>query len=181
MTRVFELVDKDTAQLIHEVLSIHHEALLTEKVTVQAVFASEIDEDGEESPVLKHHGYPALAKIQVTSYVDRVRGIPDAKLTIDRCGWKALSRSRQEACVDHELTHLTLTRDKEGRVRYDDLGRPKLRLRIHDWELSGFAEVVDRHGEASIESLTIGRFQETYGQLCLFPLPGLTEVKATRG
>ena len=178
MSVVYELVDDQTNQLIQSVLVKHHDELLAEKVTLQAVFACDIDEEsGEELSTLKHHGYPALAKIQVTSYMDRVRGIPDAKLTIDRYGWKQHTKTRREACIDHELCHIVVARDKEGLVRRDDLSRPKLKMRIHDWELSGFAEVVTRHGEASIESLQIVRFQERWGQLCLFPLPGLVPAE----
>lgn len=174
MTRIYELVDDKTNQLIQAVLIQHHDELLAEKVTLQAAFTVDIDDEGDESPCLKHHGYPALAKVQITAYVDRVRGIPDAKLTIDRCEWNLMSKSRKEALIDHELTHLTIARDKEGVAKRDDLGRPKLKMRIHDWELTGFASVVERHGEASVESAQIVRFQEAYGQLCLFPLPGVT-------
>jgi hypothetical protein len=177
---VYELADDTTARLIQSVLIEHHERLMTERVTVQTVFACNVDEEsGEESPCLKHHGYPAIAKVQVTSYVDRVRGIPDAKLTIDRYEWTRMAKTRQQACIDHELTHLELKLDTEGLVKRDDLGRPKLKLRVHDWELSGFAEVVERHGEASVESAQIVRFQEAWGQLALFPMPGLSPLPDT--
>ena len=36
-------------------------------------------------------------------------------------------------------------------VKRDDLDRPKLRLRPHDWEIGGFGLIVSRHGANSLE------------------------------
>ena len=182
MATTFRLCDEKIHAMIRRVMHEHHADLERENVTVQAIMAT-AEGDEEIIPALKNAGYPIAAKIQVTSLQDRIRGLPDAKLTIDDYAWSAISESRREALIDHELEHLdiVLRATKLGIVvARDDCGRTKLRIKAHDWELTGFAAVVERHGEASIESLQIVRFSETYGQLCLFPLPGTEALKPKR-
>ncbi len=52
--------------------------------------------------------------------------------------------------MDHELTHLELA-EKEGAPVLDDGGRPKLKMRLHDYEFGWFTEVAERHKENAIE------------------------------
>jgi Putative phage metallopeptidase len=177
MGTTYELVNDDTHRLINRVLIEHHADLHRAGVTIQAMMASRIDkESGEIEQALKVRGYPCAAKIQITSYQDRVRGLPDVKLTIDEASWRELSVSRREALIDHELCHVMVAYDADGNVKRDDLGRPKLKSRAHDFELTWFTEVAERHGEAAIEVREVQRFMETYGQYSLFPMRG-TVVK----
>ncbi len=167
---------------VAKVTHLYHPDLEEMKVTVQVLFAHKYDKDGEAEPAMITRGHEVLAKISITNLQDRTRGIPDAKLVIDRVfGWARLSESRRLALIDHELTHLNLTLDKDGIVKTDDLGRPKLHMRHHDWELTGFAEICERHGEAAIEVHEMVRWQEAYGQFALFPLKGTKEVKVPNG
>src|ERR1019366_9477538 len=78
-----------------------------------------------------------------------------------------LSETRRLALLDHELTHLVLRCDEDG-LKHDDIGRPTFKIKQHDFDLGGFAEVVERHGEASVEALQFSRFETLYGQLMLF-------------
>lgn len=175
MGTTYELANDVTVRLIHAVLIKHHADLDREGVTIQALIATCIDkETGEVSQALRMRNYPIAAKIQVTSYQDRVRGIADVKLTIDDSTWRGLAATRREALIDHELTHCVLTRDRDGFVKRDDLGRPKLHIRPHDFELGWFTEIAERHGEAAIEVREVQRFHERWGQFCLFPMPGTT-------
>jgi hypothetical protein len=105
-----------------------------------------------DPPALKHHGYPAAAVIKVMSQPDRAAGSADVRLVIDAERWEEMNDARREALLDHELTHLELRRDQEGKVRTDDCGRPKLGTRPHDFEVGGFDEVVQRHRADAPES-----------------------------
>lgn len=184
----YELADEKTAELVKRAMVLYHQRpvnnLVANLVTVQAIFARDVDADGVMSPAIKIRGYPAAAKIQVTSLEDRARGMADAKLTIDDYVWQGLPESRRLALLDHELEHLEIVMrtTKTGiMVARDDLGRTKLKIKPHDFELGFFASVAERHGEAAIEVREVQRFHETYGQFCLFPMAGTkTETEQVR-
>lgn len=167
MAVTYTVCGPDVDKLIGFALNDYHNDLKTAGVSIHAVFAHSYDKYGDPVPAVKVHGIPAAAKIQVTSLEDRVRGVADAKLTIDAHYWEVSSEAQRLALLDHELTHLRLATDENGIV-FDDLNRPELRLRQHDWELTGFAEVVERHGGASVEARQFSRFQDEFGQLSLF-------------
>ncbi len=42
--------------------------------------------------------------------------------------------------------------DKDGKLKRDDAGRPRIKLRKHDFELGGFFDVVERHKTSAPES-----------------------------
>jgi hypothetical protein len=139
---------------------------------------------------LKAKGYPLYAKTQVTSLPDRARGLADAKLVIDAFAWDGLPDRRKAALLDHELQHLDLVEYRPTKrngwltgIRHDDLGRPMLRSRPHDWEIAGFAEVVERHAGNSIEAAHFEAFRERFGQLNLFggvDVPAVTDGKKSK-
>lgn len=150
MAITYEEAPDDVLDLIHQVMIAHHADLHLVGVTVSAVMASK--EEGDDAvPALKTRGQVIAAKIQITSLVDRARGLADAKLTICQYTWDRMPPATRLALLDHELTHLELVRDKDEQPVYDDRGRPKLKTRHHDWELTGFVEVAARHREASVE------------------------------
>ena len=178
MASGYEKASKEVIGMVERVMHDHHLELEAAGVTIQTLFAHKYDTEGEPVPAMKQRGQMILAKTSITSLQDRARGIDDAKLVIDRTyGWERLSDSRRAALIDHELCHLNLTLDQDGLVKQDDRGRPKLHMRHHDWELTGFAEVCERHGEAAVEVHEMVRWQESYGQFAMFPLKGTTEVK----
>jgi Putative phage metallopeptidase len=49
------------------------------------------------------------------------------------------------ALMDHELTHVKLVIDEQGALVRDDVNRPKLKLRKHDWQNGGFYSVAKKH------------------------------------
>jgi hypothetical protein len=54
--------------------------------------------------------------------------------------------------IDHELRHLMLAKNKKtGQIQLDDEGRPKLRIRPHDFEFGWFARTAELYGEESYE------------------------------
>jgi hypothetical protein len=64
----------------------------------------------------------------------------------------AWSSKRLQAVIDHELRHLMLAKNKRtGEIQRDDEGRPKLRIRPHDFEFGWFARTAELYGEESYE------------------------------
>jgi hypothetical protein len=64
----------------------------------------------------------------------------------------AWTSKRLQAVIDHELRHLMLAKNKKtGQIQLDDEGRPKLRIRPHDFEFGWFARTAELYGEESYE------------------------------
>lgn len=125
------------------------------------------------------HGVGAYAVVGLIPEADRLAGMPDARIVIDAGLWGSLPEARQTAIIDHELFHLHVTGktvkhkvpvdlpddalalDPDGKTLYreeeqflpdlDSAGRPKLRMRNHDWDLGGFAEIIRRHGPEAVD------------------------------
>jgi hypothetical protein len=93
-----------------------------------------------------------------------VAGLADAEITLDADRWKELGRGKRIGLIDHELTHIELVYDDDG-LALDDNERPKLKLRKHDYEFGWFNEVVERHGNDSLEREQAARLLYNAGQL----------------
>lgn len=143
---------------IGNMLNLHHEALYGAEVT--ALFVFDLD---STKAVLKHQGYAAAAVVRIVPVKDRSLGMPDATITVDRTTWLTMSPRQRDALIDHELTHLVrvMEVDDEGNEtdtpKCDVLGRPKLRMRLHDHQYGWFDEIAERHGDASIEVKQVRR------------------------
>lgn len=166
----YERAPDDVYALVADVMQQYHEDLAEAGVTVETLFAlpsdRDISDDGELlRPLVAHHGYPAAAVVKVVSAKDRAAGNADARLVIDGHQWESDWTDEQKvALLDHELTHLTLKRDKEGNILPDDNGRPKLKMRLHDVEVGTFTEVCRRHGDASIDLRQLRDVSRRYEQ-----------------
>lgn len=134
----------------------HHRELHDAEATYSVLFAhAERDKQTGEpkGPALKTStGWPALAKVRVVSLRDRVAGLPDFQIILDGDQWEELQDETQAAILDHELEHVEVRRDDDGKIKSDDCGRPKLRLRPHDFEVAGFDIIVERHRENAVEA-----------------------------
>lgn len=106
---------------------------------------------------LRHHGYAAAGTVKVNSLKDRAAGLADCRIVLDGDGWEKWDRKRRQALLDHELFHLELQRDKEEQIKADDLGRPKLRLRLHDHQLGVFEEVIARNKQHSFDAQMVAK------------------------
>lgn len=155
---------------VDAVMVRYHGPLKDAGVTISILMAHPpCDQNGDvKGPAVSHGGYPALAKIRITSHKDRVHGLGDAELIIDSYEWDTLGAEEQDAVIDHELTHLELrlVEDKQTGamvVDRDDQERPKLKLRKHDHQFGWFNDVVRRHGKASIEWQQYERFADPTG------------------
>lgn len=134
-------------RMIH-VRDQYHPALRDAGVTVELVGVSASRDKNDEAagPALKHHGYPARAIIKIRGLEDRAAGSDDARILFDADAEPEWSGAELDALLDHELAHLELVTDKDGGLVHDDVGRPKLRMRVHDFEIGGFHHIAKRHG-----------------------------------
>ena len=98
-------------------------------------------------------GYPAAAIAKIIAFDHRQDDRKDAEIKIDFKWWEQADDARRLALMDHELTHFDVQRNDEGFVKCDDLGRPKLKTKHHDFYLGGFDDVCRRHGNAAEEVL----------------------------
>lgn len=162
MATTYEVCPDEVLALMKDVLREHHKSLQDAAVTVLCMFADAgEDEEGRPVPAVKLHGVPCAATVRKTSARDRACGMADAVITIDKRIWYACEDPARRALLDHELEHLVVEFDEEGVLRLDTSDRPVVKLRLHDWELHGFENVVERHGLAAIETLSLRDFFNT--------------------
>lgn len=163
----FDLPDAEVFVRITEVMNRFHPELRDAEVTIQVLFARV--GEGETGPAVKAPGgWPAYAVIRRVPLKQRVAGFKDAEITIDEVMWNELSEPRKTALLDHELQHLELVYEgaEPGTpVAKDDWDRPKLKIRKHDWELSGFKVICERHPDAALEKIAAGEFNSKYGKV----------------
>jgi len=163
MPTIYTEANAEVSDRIARMMAQFHGELHTAGVTIEALFAT-----SEEGAAVKHHGYACLAKVKINSYELRVQSHHDAKITIDRTGWDNLNPSERDALIDHELEHLKVQTDEHKVVQTDDLGRPKLRIQLHDQQFGWFDCIARRHGPASQEVQQYEAFARTKKQLWLF-------------
>ncbi len=166
MPVTYERAKPEITELLLKMRNKHHPGLCKPEVTVDILMTQEIEpETGEVLPTLKHNKYPAVAVIKETSLKERALGLADALLIIDAVRWDELGDKEREATLDHELQHLEVQVDAESEEpKLDDLQRPKLKLRLHDWELGGFTAVAQRHGKHAIEVKAVRACVDGEGQ-----------------
>lgn len=165
MPTVYEKADEEVRELIADVMRTHHPVLTCVGLRLDVLMAEVRDGNGAllSRPAVKAHGYEADAKIKAIPLDQRTAGLGDALLVIDAQRWGAMSAAQQRALIDHELYHLQVERDgggfleigSDGRLdgtpKLDDIDRPKLKLRLHDWQLGGFLDIARRHGDNAPE------------------------------
>lgn len=169
MPTSYQHVDATVHAMATEIMEKHHPRLRFadgEFVKLCIMFAFG-DANSNEAP-LKVNGYPCAAVVSVINLKQRVDKRADAEILIDQSQWDSMSEAQRRALLDHEITHLELqVEDNTGIVKTDDIGRPKLRLRLHDWQLGGFREVAHRHGEDAPEVMLAKQFEKDYGDVAL--------------
>jgi hypothetical protein len=178
----FQRAPKSVSDLANEILCEFptHKSLLDAKVKIDFVFAY-ADEDEHGNPknsAISHGGYPALGVARIVKLKDRALGHGDAEITLDANWWKAqvgdTGKNLQRALLDHELHHLDVKLDKMGRVEFDDIRRPMLKMRKHDFQFGWFNIIAQRHGAASQEQVQASLMMSQAGQ---FYWPDICEKK----
>jgi len=133
--------------LTEEVIEQFHPHLNDHSAIVDLIDAY----DTTGGPAVMHHGLPAFAVVRAVPLKDRTMGRGDAEITFDGFLVGNLSEDGQRALIDHELYHLEIKRNKDGQVKYDDLGRVEFKMRPHDREFGWFDSIARRWGRHSQE------------------------------
>lgn len=175
MAKSFSDASSDVYNTIERVRNRYHQHLADDKgrwrVTVGALFVFDLE---SSLPILKHQGYPAAAEIKITPLKERVLGIADAIITVDRSVWMMLNAAGREALIDHELYHLDPVLDDEtGSQEFDAHSRPKLAARMHDAQIGAFHDVMRRHGKDAVEVRCIRQLLSEASQYNLDLFDGL--------
>jgi hypothetical protein len=161
-------VSDEVDELLQELIEKgpDHVDLSEAKLTINALFVTpKLDKYGNPTEcALKVNRYPALAAIKVTSYKDRIKGMADAELLLDFPHWEKAPRMEKIAILDHELTHLAVIKDEYDRMKSDDCGRPKLKVRLHDVQFGWFSSIARRYGKHSIEIKQATVLFDEFGQ-----------------
>lgn len=169
----YEKCPGEVQDMLDDAMTRWHVELTEARVEVKPLFCRAYDRHGEAIPAIKISGQAVIAKIKIVSLEDRVRGLGDAKLLIDANRWERMGHNARLALLDHELEHLEIKGDD-----LDDAGRPKLKIRHHDYMVAGFDAVAKRQGENSIEVQGAAALRERFAQL-LLPFPG--DSRMTQG
>ena len=148
MATTYTTAGSEVEAMVASLVRRYHPELQEAEVTFNLLFAA--GEDGE--PALKAPGgWPACAKVRINNLRNRVAGLADVTIEVDGDQWPNWEDGKRRAVLDHELEHLEVRRSDKGHIKRDDCGRPKLRIRMHDWELAGFDVILDRHKEHAVE------------------------------
>ena len=141
-------------------ISISQHDLATFPTPIQWAFYcrpcySHREESGEEMYYIEPENL-LFAIVKINSLKDRVEGKADATILLDGYQWDhEMSEDQRKAVLDHEVMHLMLERDGEGQIVADDIGRPKLKMRLHDFHFGGFHAIAERHGPHSVEHAAV--------------------------
>jgi Putative phage metallopeptidase len=150
----FEHQPPDLVEVLDQALNYHQE-LRDADVRVLTLRARAFDALEQPEAAIKLAGCPCLAKIRVYNHKMRVLTGFDAEVVVDGHRWDELTPEQRVALLDHELTHLRVMNDEAGEVKLDDLGRPRLRTMPDDFMLTGFYDVIRRHGESANEARSV--------------------------
>ena len=180
MPKVFTKAAGTVMGMLGDVLDRYHADLkeVDAKVGVIMVEAAKNDDGFPTGPAVKFAGARAMARVKLVTPRQRVHVKLDAEIEIDADEWPDLTKDQQWALLDHELTHLAVKRDKDGAIKLSDDLRPVLKIIPDDWILTGFREVVVRHGDNAMEAQALRSLCcEEDGQR-LFPWASKTKPRA---
>lgn len=154
--------------MAREIMVNHHERIKLADGTWPTLCLMFVHgEDKEGDAPLKLHGYPCAAVVSVVPHKQRADKRADAEILIDQVWWDKANDRQRTALLDHEITHLEIHIDDHGFVKQDDQGRPKLRIRLHDWQLGGFRCIAERYGSDAPEVEMARQFEKDYGAVVL--------------
>ncbi|MFO0892413.1 MAG: putative metallopeptidase [Isosphaeraceae bacterium] len=172
MPKILMKATADVFALVQDVLAEEYPpiARLSPGLTIEILFAL----SDTAAPALAKNGYPCAGIIKVVSEEARAAGGPDILLLLDGDRWPSWTEEERYSLIHHELHHLVpvkLRVDPDNRDAFtcdlDGLGRPKVRLRRHDFEVGGFNVIVERYGESCFEWQLIKRVHDAFDQQLL--------------
>jgi hypothetical protein len=131
-----------------------HKPILDAKVNIEFLFAygeRHPETDALISDAITKHGFRCDGICRKTNAEERAAGRGDAVIMLDADWWEKADEAEQKALLDHELHHIDVCTDEEGKVIKDKGGRPRLRMRKHDVEIGWFKIIAERNGQMSGE------------------------------
>lgn len=171
MSVIYEQAEPEVLELAQDIINQYHPDLRDKPEQNQPgirlcilMALTSADDDG---PAVKVHGYPAYACVSIIPYKQRVDKRADVEIIVDAKAWEDLTDRRRRALLDHEITHVEVVRDSHGFIKTDDLGRPKLALKNHDWQLGGFRVIAQRYQEDAIDVIEAKKFKDTFGDVAM--------------
>lgn len=150
MPTTYDDCTQDVLDLANEIMHRHYLDLLHAGVTIKYLFA--VNPDG---PAIKVRGVPAAASVKVNGLQHRKEGLTDCTIKIDQEWWTSHDALQCAALIDHEIYHIMVAIGDEGQIERDDIGRPKIKLRPHCFEIGGFYDIVERHGSNAVEAQAV--------------------------
>jgi len=176
--------DRDVRGLVQTVMQRYHPALVFAEVRVDVLMARHVG-DGD-APAVLLHGYPCAAIIGAQNAKARALGMGDVLITVDLVSWDSLDDRGRMALIDHELMHIEVLADGGGtlqvaknednpdgppdvfgRPSLDLNDRPRLKMRLHDWQIGGFNAIAHRWGDEALEVRNVHSFRDRRtGQYC---------------
>jgi hypothetical protein len=163
MPKTYEEAPSHVATRANKLIERNHSDLWKVEARIDYIFAH-----NDTGDAVAHRGYPALAVVRIVNLKDRTKGMGDAEITIDAAKYLMMTEAQQDALLDHELHHLIVMRDDEGLAKTDDIGRPRFRMRKHDWDFGWFNVIAERHGLNSPE-VTQAKLIWDHSHQALFP------------
>ena len=148
----------------------HHHDLHAAGVTIEVIFgyASRNADDEQVGHAYKVRQRPVSSTSSKTKLIDRVLGAADIRIELDGDQWESLHVDQQAAIIDRELQSFAVAKDAEDGLILDSHGRPKLKRRLPDFEVSIYTEIAKRHREASVEVISMAQIYSQAGQV-VFP------------
>lgn len=148
--------------LLSQMMLQYHQKLSELEVRVAIIMtkAGRKTDGSLESPAVTKGGVSCAGVTRLTTTKERVLVNYDAVIEIDEDIWEGLTSLQQRALIDHELEHIQVVYKDGFPDSYDD-GRPKLKLIVDDWTLTGFRAIVARHGESALEYNSVFTVAET--------------------
>jgi hypothetical protein len=166
----YEIAGPDVETAAQKILARCHSEIIQAGVTFRYLIAW-----GEEgSPAIKQHGWPCLGLCKIIGLKERVAGLPDVCITLDGLFWGDELPAKKEALLAHELEHVEVValpvnaRAGAKWWREDKCGRPKTRIRPHDFQFGGFDVILDRYKKHSQEYLVAEMLSRKLVQAELF-------------
>ena len=163
MAKKYEKADVEVMGLIQHCLDSWHDDLVNADVRIGAQMVS-TDGDG---PAITKNGFGCSAYVRCLATDERLHIPFDALITLDAVVWEKMTEKERIALLDHEITHLVLKRKKNDQVKLHLDGRPIMGCRGHDFEVTGFASIIQRHRGHAIETKNVKFLTDTYGQFLL--------------
>lgn len=152
MGKIYENARVEDYEIMRMMIARFHDRLIDTDTRVQLTIVRKFNSQDEEVPCLRFAGAQAAAVARPIAPRQKLHLQFDAEITLDGHVWDSLNIESKRALIDHELTHLEPMLDRRtSEPKKCDRGFQIIRCRRDDFLLTGFLEVVRRHGRAALE------------------------------